>query len=70
MPKRKGHAGTRRGDRNTCVIISEDEFAQRKIDWYTQMWWNERHTDDQYVYNMVHYGFDEPTIRNNMYEEN
>jgi len=52
------------------MIITEDEFMDRKVDWYTQMWWNERHTDDQYVLNMVHMGFDESTIRNNMYEEN
>ncbi len=62
-------SGRRRSDGPSCVIITQDEFAQRKIDWYTQMWWNERHTDDQYVNNMVHYGFDESAIRNNMYEE-
>ena len=56
-------------DGPSCVIITEDEFAERKLDWYTQMWWNERHTDDQYVNNMVHYGFDESAIRSNM-EEN
>ena len=52
------------------MIITEDEFMERKVDWYTQMWWNERHTDDQYIYNMKHMGFDEALIRNNMYEEN
>ena len=62
-------SGRRRSDGQSCVIITQDEFAQRKIDWDTQMWWNERHTDDQYVNNMVHYGFDESSIRNNMYEE-
>ena len=70
MSKRKGRARARRSNRNTCVIITEDEFMERKVDWYTQMWWNERHTDDQYIYNMKHMGFDEALIRNNMYEEN
>ena len=70
MPKRKGGIGTRRGDRHPCMIITEDEFMERKVNWYTQMWWNERHTDDQYIYNMKHMGFDEALIRNNMYEEN
>ena len=64
-------SGRRTGsDGNTCLIIPVEEFWDRKVDWYTQMWWNERHTDDQYVLNMVHMGFDESTIRNNMYEEN
>ena len=64
-------SGDRRtgSDGNTCLIIPVEEFWDRKVDWYTQMWWNERHTDDQYVNNMVHYGFDESSIRNNMYEE-
>jgi len=52
------------------VIITEDEFMERKINWYVQQWWNDRHTDDQYVNNMVHYGFDETAVRNHMYEEN
>jgi|TARA_R110000787_G_scaffold92169_5_gene193998 hypothetical protein len=56
-------------DGNTCLVIPVEEFWERKVDWFTQCWWNERHTDDQYVYNMKHMGFDEPTIRNNMYEE-
>jgi len=70
VSKRKGRARARRGNRNTCVIITEDEFMERKINWYVQQWWNDRHTDDQYVNNMVHYGFDETAVRNNLYEEN
>ena len=70
MSKRKSSTGVQRSDGNTCLIIPVEDFWERKVDWYTQMWWNERHTDDQYIYNMKHMGFDEALIRNNMYEEN
>ena len=52
------------------MIVTVEEFWERKVDWFQQCWWNERHTDDQYVANMTHMGFDESLVRNNLYEEN
>ena len=70
MSKRKGSTGTRRGYRDTCLIVTVEEFWEAKVDWFQQCWWNERHTDEEYVSNMTHMGFNESLVRNNLYEEN
>ena len=48
---------------NKAKVTSPYEFWTRKVEWFQQCWWNERHTDEEFVRNMVLMGFEEDYIR-------
>jgi hypothetical protein len=54
----------------TCVVIPVEEFFFAKVKWFRECFWNSRHTEEQYVHNMVHMGFTKRYIRNSLNEEN
>jgi hypothetical protein len=54
----------------SAVIIPVEEFFFAKVKWFRQCFFSSRHTEEQYVHNMVHMGFTKRYIRNSLTEGN
>ena len=45
------------------VVVTKQEFWDRKVDWYVQMWKYGRHDDTAFARNMTLLGYDKQTIQ-------
>ena len=51
---------------DACTITTVGEFWERKVKWFRECFFSSRHTEEQYVRNMVHMGFSKKYIRNSL----
>ena len=54
-------------------LISDEEFQDKKVDWFVKQWHYGRHNDETFKKNMIHMGFDEALVEQTLkeyYEDN
>ena len=43
-------------------LISDEEFQNKKVDWFVRQWHYGRHSDETFTSNMIHMGFEKSII--------